>query len=97
MYNPAAPQLQRKQLQNSNPTTLEPSNPETCNPGTLKPYDPRTLKPWNFQTYNNHQKGQTPEKFKDWNPGTLKLWKVWFPKSPRYVKPCNPNSQNLQP
>ena len=48
MYNPAAPQLQRKQLQNSNPTTLEPSNPETCNPGTLKPYDPRTLKPGNL-------------------------------------------------
>ena len=91
-------QLQRKQLQNSNPTTLEPSNPETCSLGTLKPYDSRTLKPWNFQTYNNPQKGQTPpEKPKDWNPGTLKLWKVWFPKSPRCVKPCSPDNQNLQP
>ena len=61
MFNPAAPQLQRKQLQNSNPTTLEPSNPETCNPGTLKPYDPRTLKPGKF--FQNLQR-LTPTKFK---------------------------------
>ena len=49
------------QPQQSKPTALKP---KLCNPGTLKPYDPRTLKPWNFQTYNNPQKIQTPEKFK---------------------------------
>ena len=61
----------------------------------LKPYDPRTLKPWNLQGYNL-QKIQTPEKFKDWNPGTLKLWKVWLSKSFWYVKSCSTISQKEQ-
>ena len=70
----------------SKPTALKP---KLCNPGTLKPYDPRTFKAWNFQTYNNPQKIQSPEKVKDWNPGTLQLLNEWLPKSFWYVQPCS--------